>query len=92
LIIRSWDEYLGPRRMKMGSEEGSTIRNLIFFYRSSNIVRWIEGRRLRWTCHLVRIEEGRSAFKSLTCSGRPRRRWEDNIRIDLEEIDINAEN
>ena len=38
------------------------------------------------------MEEGRSAFKILTCKptgkrtlGRPRRRWEDNIRIDLED-------
>ena len=45
------------------------------------------------------MEEGRSALKILTGkpigkrpSGRPRRRWEDNIRIDLEEIGINAGN
>ena len=39
------------------------------------------------------MEEGRSAFKILTGErplGRPRRRWEDNIRMDLEEIGINA--
>ena len=43
------------------------------------------------------MEEGRSAFKMLTGKptgkrplGRPRRRWEDNIRMDLEEIGINA--
>ena len=43
--------------------------------------------------------EGRSAFKVLTPKptgkrplGRPRRRWEDNIRMDLEEIGINAGN
>jgi hypothetical protein len=42
---------------------------------------------------------GRSAFKILTGKptgkrplGRPRRRWEDNIRMDLEEIDINTSN
>ena len=42
---------------------------------------------------------GRSAFKILTGKptgkrplGKPRRRWEDNIRIDLEEIGINAGN
>ena len=42
---------------------------------------------------LVRMEEGRSAFKILT--GKPTgksRTWEDNIRMDLEEIDINAGN
>ena len=44
-------------------------------------------------------EEGRSAFKILTgkptgkrISGRPRRRWEDNIRMNLEEIVITAGN
>ena len=43
--------------------------------------------------------EGDSAFKILTGKptekrpfGRPRRRWEDNIRMDLEEIGINAGN
>ena len=43
------------------------------------------------------MEEGRSAFKSLAGNptekiplGRPRRRWEDNIRMDLEEIGINT--
>ena len=45
------------------------------------------------------MEKGRSAFKILTAKptekrplGRPRRRWEDNIRMDLEEIGINAGN
>ena len=49
--------------------------------------------------HIARMEEGRSAFTILTVKptgkrplGRPRRRWEDNIRMDLEEIDINAGN
>ena len=49
--------------------------------------------------HLARMEEGISAFKILTSKptgkrplGRPRRRWEDNIRMDLEEIGINAGN
>jgi hypothetical protein len=41
------------------------------------------------------MEENRSAFKILTGDislGRPRRRWEDNIRMDLEDIAINAGN
>ena len=56
-------------------------------------------RRFRWTGHVARMEEGRSAFKILTGKptgkrflGRPRRRWEDNIRMDPEEICINAGN
>ena len=68
-------------------------------YRSPNIVRVIKSRRLRWAGHVARMEEGRSAFKILTGKpigkrhlGTPKRRWEDNIRMDLEEIGINAWN
>ena len=59
----------------------------------------IKSRRLRWAGHVARMEEGRSAFTILTGKptgkrplGRPRRRWEDNIRMDLEEIGMNAGN
>ena len=68
-------------------------------YRSPNIVRVIKSRRLRWAGHVARMEERRSAFKMLTGKhtgnrplGRPRRRWEDNIRMDLKEININTRN
>ena len=54
----------------------------------------IKSRRLRCAGHVARTEEGRSAFKILTGNlqererplGRPRRRWENNIRLDLEEM------
>ena len=59
-------------------------------YRSPNIERVIKSRRLRWAGHVARMEEGRSAFKILTGKpagnrplGRPRRIWEDNIRMGL---------
>ena len=49
----------------------------------------IISRRLGWAWHVARMEEGGSAFKVLTDKptvnrplGRPRRRWEDNIRMD----------
>ena len=65
----------------------------------SNIVRVIKSRRLRWAGYVARMEESRSAFKMLTGKptgktrlGRPRRRWENNIRMDLEEIGVNAGN
>ena len=65
----------------------------------TNIFRVIKYRRLRWAGHVARMKEGRSAFKILTGKptgkrplGRPRRRWEDNIRMDLEEIGINTRN
>ena len=63
-------------------------------YRSPNIVRVIKFRRLRWTGHVHRMEGGRSAFKILTGKplGRSRRRWDYNIRMDLQEIGINAGN
>ena len=59
-------------------------------YRSPNIVRVIESIRLRWAGHVARMEEGGNTFTILTGKptgnsplGRPRRRWEDNIRMDL---------
>ena len=62
-------------------------------YRSPNIVRVIKS---RWADHVARMEEGRSAFKILTGKPtgkrpleRPRRRWEEYIRMDLEETGIN---
>ena len=66
-------------------------------YRSSNVVRIIKSRRLRLAGHVVRMEEGRSPFKILTHTGkrplgRPRRRWEDNIRMYLKEMGINTRN
>ena len=64
-------------------------------YRSPNIVRAIKYGRVRWAGHVARMEESRSAFKLLTGKrplGRPRHRWEDNIRMDFKEICINVRN
>jgi hypothetical protein len=68
-------------------------------YYSPNIVRVIAYRRLRWAGHVARMEEYGSAFKILTgkptgkrALGMPRRRWEDNIKMDLKEIYINTRN
>ena len=50
---------------------------------------------LRWAGHVAGMEDGRRTFKILTDTltvkrplGRPRRRWEDNIRMDLKETGI----
>ena len=66
-------------------------------YRLPNIIRVIKSRRLRWAGHVGRIEEGRTAFKILAGKptgkkplGRPRCRWEDNIRMVSKEIGINT--
>ena len=75
------------------------LLTLPILVRSPNIVRVIKSRRLRWAGNVARIKEGRSAFKILTGKltgkrllGRPRHRWKDNIRMDLEEIGINTRN
>ena len=55
----------------------------------------IKCRRLRWAGHVARMEEGRILTGKPTGKrplGSPRRRWEDNIRMDLEEIGINEGN
>ena len=61
---------------------------LHILYRSPNTVRVIKSRRLRWAGHVARMEEGRRAFKVLVDRstgkrplGRPRRRWEENVRM-----------
>ena len=60
-------------------------------YCSSNILRAIKSRILRWEGHVDRMEEGRGAFKMLTGKrslGSSSRRWEDNIRMDIKDIGI----
>ena len=73
------------------------MRTLHSSYHSSNIVTVIKCIRLRLTGHTARMEEGRSEFYILIATptrkrplGRSRRRWEDNIRMNLKEIGINT--
>ena len=75
------------------------FKSIHSLYRSPNIVRVITSRRLRWADHVARMEEGRCGFEILPGTskrnrflGRPRSRWEDNIRMDLREIGINTRN
>ena len=72
---------------------------IIFKTISTIIVRVTKSRRLRWASHIARMEKGRSAFKILTGKptekkplGKPRRRWEDNFKMDLKEIVVNMWN
>ncbi|KAJ4440775.1 hypothetical protein ANN_10621 [Periplaneta americana] len=62
-------------------------------YCSPDIIRNIKSRRLRWTGHVARMGESRNAYRVLVGRpegkrplGRPRRRWEDNIKMDLREV------
>jgi hypothetical protein len=59
----------------------------------------IESRRMRWAGHVARIGEGRGVYRVLVGRpegkkplGRPGRRWEDNIKMDLMEIGIDETN
>jgi hypothetical protein len=62
-------------------------------YSSPNIIRVIKSRRMRWAGHVACVGEGRGVNMILVGRpegrrqlGRPRRRWEDNIEIDLQEV------
>jgi hypothetical protein len=62
-------------------------------YSSPSKIRIIKSRRMRWAGHVARMGEKRNAYRLLVGKpegkrplGRPRRRWVDNIRMDLGEV------
>jgi hypothetical protein len=68
-------------------------KELYTLYFSRNIIRVIKSRRLRWAGHVARMGEGSGAYRALVGKpegrrplGRPRCRWEDNIKMDLREV------
>jgi hypothetical protein len=80
------DELTGEWR-KLHNEELSGLYSL------PNIVQVVKSRRMRWAVHVARMGEGRDVHRVLVGKpegkrplGRPRRRWEDNIRMDLQEV------
>jgi hypothetical protein len=84
----------GPRRVEL-TGHWSRLHNeeLNDLYSSPNIVRVIKSRRMRWTGHVARMGEERGVYRLLVgkpevkrLMGRPRLRWVDNIRMDLQEV------
>ncbi|KAJ4446837.1 hypothetical protein ANN_13535 [Periplaneta americana] len=80
------DEVTGEWR-KLHNTELHTL------YSSPDIIRNVKSRRLRWAGHVARMGESRNAYTVLVGRpegkrplGRPRRRWEDNIKMDLREV------
>jgi hypothetical protein len=80
------DEVTGEWR-KLHNEELSDLYSL------PNIVRVIKSRRMRWAEHIARMGEGTGVHRVLVGKpegkrllGRPRRRWGDNIKTDLQEV------
>jgi hypothetical protein len=86
----------GPKRDEMTGEcrklHNEELHNL---YSSPDIIKQIKSRRMRWAGHVARVGEERKVYKVLVGKpegkrplGRPRRRWEDGIRMDLREIGL----
>ena len=63
---RIMKRIFGPKRDENGDWRRLHNGEFYSLYPSSNIVRVIKSRRLRWAGHVARMEEGRSAFKILT--------------------------
>jgi hypothetical protein len=86
----------GPKRDEVAGEwrelHSEELHNL---YLSPDIIRQVKSRRMRWAGHVARMGEERKMYKILVGKpegkrplGRPRRRWEDGIRMDLREIGL----
>ena len=80
------DELTGEWR-KLRNEELNDLYSL------PNIVRVVKSRRMRWTGHVARMGEDRGVHRVLVGKPegkrrlrRPRRRWGDNIKIDLQKV------
>jgi len=80
------DEVTGEWR-RLHNEELNDL------YSSPNVVRVIKSRRMRWAGHVARMGQERGVYRVLVGKpegkrplGRPRRRWVDNIRMDLQEV------
>ena len=88
-LLRNLWRDSGPRYERRKLHNGE--RNVL--YSSPNIVRVLKSRRMRWAGQVVRMREGRALYLVLVGKsvgkrpvGRPRRRWEDNIKMDLQEV------
>jgi len=85
----------GPKRDEMTwAWKKLHIEELNDLYCSPNIVRVIKSKRMRWAGHVARMGERRGLYRILVGKpegkrplGRPRCRWEDNIKMDLQEVE-----
>jgi hypothetical protein len=89
----------GPKREEDGAWRKMHNDERHSLYSSPNIVRVIKSRRMRWVGHVACMGEGRGVYRVLVGRpegkrplGRPRRMWEDNIKMDLRETGIDGAN
>jgi len=82
----------GPKRDEVTGEKLYSEK-LNDLYCSPNVVRVIKLRRMKWAGHVACMSEGRGVYRILVGRpggnrplGRPRRRWEDNFKMDLQEM------
>ena len=88
----------GPKRDEVTGEWKKLHNGVLSdLYSLSNIVRVVKSRRMRWAGHVAHMGEGRGVQRALVGKpegkrplGRPRRRWEDNIKMDLQEVGGNC--
>jgi hypothetical protein len=84
----------GPKRdEETGEWKKLHNRELHNLYSSPRIIRQIKSRIMKWAGHVARMGEGRNVYRVLVGKpeakgqlGRPRRRWEYGIKMDLREI------
>jgi hypothetical protein len=97
--IRVLRKIFGPKREEDGSWRKLHNDELHDLYSSLNIVSVIKSRRMRWAGHVACMGEGRGVYRVLVGRpegkrplGRPRHRWENNVKMDLREIGIGGAN
>jgi hypothetical protein len=91
MVLRTF----GPKRDEVTGDLGKLHNEEVHtLYSSPNIFKKIKSRRMRLTGHVVRMREKWNAYRMLVEEpegkiplGRSRRRWVDNIEIDLREIE-----
>jgi hypothetical protein len=83
----------GPKRDEVTGEWRKLHNELNDLYSLPNIVRVVKSRRMTWAGHVARMGEGRDVHRVLVGKpegkrplGKPRCRWENNIKMDLEEV------
>ena len=94
VVLTQLRRIFGPKRDEVTGEwrklHNEELRDL---YSSPNIFRVIKSRRMRWAGHVERMGERIGAYRGLVGKpegnrslGRPTRRWEDNIKMNLLEV------